>query len=94
MLPKVYENKINKKINNNKDYYYSKLERNNRHVDVRKEIDNIFRSSDFVYKAHVLIELKEETLDTYLVSRAYNYLLDMNAKKIYIDDIIDIKKIN
>ena len=65
-LPKVFANKIDKKIENNKSYYISKNEEkeeiSNRTYKIEKninqKINEIFTSPSYVYKADVTIVIK------------------------------------
>lgn len=96
-LPKVYHNKIDKKINNNSKYYYSAnkkedLKETTDTVDIRKKINDIFRSSNFIYKANVKITTKDKNFTTKIIGRNKNYLITMDNKVISIDDIINIEK--
>ncbi len=98
-LPEVFHNKIEKKIRNNDDIFYSKdnivnevknEKKNNKNI--RKIINEIFSSSDYVYKASVKITTKNEVFNKRIIGRNSKYLITMDNKTILIDDIIDIEK--
>lgn len=94
-LPKVFQNKIDKQINNNSKFFYSannNIENKEKKgiIDVRKKINDIFSSSNYVYKAEVLIKTDENEIDTKIIGRNKNYLITMNNKTIPIDIIRDI----
>ena len=93
-LPKVFQNKIEKKINNNNKFFYSankhKENDNAEPVDVRKKINEIFSSTNYIYKASVLIKLSDKTFNTKIIGRNKNYLITMDNKTIPIDEIKDI----
>lgn len=94
-LPKVFANKIDKKINNSQDIFYEE-DKNNEINDVRnisKKIADIFNSSDFVYKSKVRITTYDKTFTKTIVGRKNNYLLTMDNEAINIDNILDIEKI-
>ena len=93
-LPKVYASPIEKKIENNKDMFYSRLfEEKNGSKNIVKEIDKIFKSKDFVYKSKVSITTKDEIIETNLVGKNASSILTLDGKSIRITDIIDIKKL-
>lgn len=94
--PKVYINKIEKNINNNKENYYY---RNNDYkkdfspVNIKEKINDIFSSEDFVYKSNVIIILKNgKEIKDELIAIKNNELILLNNDKINIDIIEDIKK--
>lgn len=99
-IPKVFHNKINKKINNNNKIYYSTKNSNidekinNKQQDIRKELRNIFNSSNYIYKASVEIKTKEQTYKTKIIGRNKNYVITIDNQVILIDNIISIKKIS
>ena len=92
-LPKIYVNNIGK-INNNKEVYYSYKDNNTEEVisvyNIRKKIDNIFNSNDFVYKKKCHIKTKYSDKDYIIISKSIDYLLTIEGERIYIDNIIDI----
>ena len=89
-LPKVYVHPFDKKLQNNSDLFYGKMERN---INIQEEIYKIFHSKDFVYKSHVEITTQEGVFDEILVGKTRSYLLTMDGKRIAIEEIIDIKKL-
>ena len=94
-LPKVFHNKINKKINNNRKVFYSNntydesLEINSK--SVLQKINDIFISPNYVYKANVEITLKDKKITRRIIGRNKNYIITMDNELIPILDIIDIK---
>ena len=60
--------------------------------DIRKEIDKIFKSKDFVYKSIVEITLKDKLITTTLVGKNSSSIFTLDGKSIPINDIIEIKK--
>lgn len=92
-LPKVFQNKINKVFNNNKQIYYSNTS-NNQPIDsknVSQKINDIFSSPNYVYKANVEITLKDKTITKRIIGRNKNYIITMDNDLIPINDIVDIK---
>ena len=66
-IPKIYVNKLDKKIDNNKKVYYSFYDNNEEiineveidYMDIHNKINNLFKSIDFVYKKKFLIKTKD-----------------------------------
>ena len=46
--------------------------------------------NDFVYKKKFHIKTKYEEKEYIIISKSYDYLLDINGSRIYIDNILDI----
>ncbi len=93
-LPKVFVSPIEKKIQNNKDLFYSKLlgDRSSTQ-NILRDIDAIFHSKDFVYKSQVEIITKDGVREETLVGKTGTSLLTMDGKAIPISEIKEIKKI-
>lgn len=99
-LPKMYQNKINKKISSSRKVYStldSPATTNNYDIrypsiSIDKKIDNIFKSHDYVYKADVTIITDNETLKKRIVARNNNNLITLDNEYIPISIIRDIYK--
>ena len=99
-LPKMYQNKINKKISSSRKVYStldSPATTNNSDIryptiSIDKKIDNIFKSHDYVYKADVTIITDNETLKKRIVARNNNNLITLDNEYIPISIIRDIYK--
>ena len=95
-LPKVYHNKINKNLNNNKKVYYSYTdtkENIQESKNILQKINDIFSSPNYVYKANVEISLKDKKVTKRIIGRNKNYIITMDNELIAITDIIDIKSL-
>lgn len=96
---KIYVNKLNKNIDNNKKVYYSVYDSYNdykkdvNYYDIQNKINMLFKCNDFVYKKKFLIKTNEYEKEFVLISKSYDYLLTISGEKIFIKDIIDIKNI-
>lgn len=102
-IPKVYANKIDKKIENNckvcitkNDEVVEKKEKiakepNIVQKDIHQKIKEIFNSNKYVYKADVLITLKDETITRRIIGKNNSQLITIDNELIPIDDIVDIK---
>ena len=96
MRENLFVNKFDKEFRNNEKVFYSRGNNINREfekVDVRKKINDIFRSNDFIYKADVVITLKDRKLNTTIIARNNSSLITMDNEVIKISDILDIKKV-
>ena len=102
-LPKMYQNKINKKILNSKKVYSTLEERNNikdtrdelirySNISIDQKIENIFSAKDYVYKADVTIVTDKETIHKRIVARNKNNLITIDNEYIPISVIRDIYK--
>ena len=91
--PKVFQNHINKTINNNRTY-----EVTNHNEVVKENIDdkikNIFNSRNYIYKANVTIKTISDTINCQIIGKKGNNLLTIDNQLIPISDIIDIQRKN
>lgn len=103
-LPSVFANKKAKIENNNLETYYSKereekvvsenqMNSEIRHVMIKKKINDLFNSTNFVYKANVILTTKEGDKKVSIIARNNDSLLTINNDRILIRDILDIKKV-
>jgi hypothetical protein len=97
-LPSVFVNsKVNNINSNNKSVYYSfkdnKKEVNRKYnsIEIRRKINELFDKSNYNYKVKVnIIYSNGEEKEEIIVSKNYDYLLNINGERILIDNIIDI----
>lgn len=99
MLPKVFINKIDKSIKNNKESYHYKGDEpiiiDDADINVKETINEIFNSDSFVYKTKVTIKFKNGKSKVYeIVAMKNNELISIDGDKIKVDDIVNIKKAN
>lgn len=103
-LPNVFVNKNTGTINNNKEKYYSKdssLESNKdnmtnpniRLIMIRKKINELFNSDNFVYKAKVVITNGEGDKEYTIIAKNNDSLLTINNESIPISEILDIRRL-
>ena len=97
-LPKIFANKIDKKINNNESVYYDKNEVRNEQKNntssvftVNQKINQIFSSARYVYKADVIITTKNGKMNKRIIGRNRNELITMDNEVINVNDILDIE---
>ena len=95
-LPNIYVNNV--RINgNNKEVYYSynktdkQLNKIYSSIDIRKKINEIFLKSNYTYKVKVnILYITGVEKEEIIVSKNYDYLLNINGERIPIDNIVDI----
>ena len=103
-LPNVFANTKTGVIKNNKEQYYSKEDdllynddnlhnKNIKAIMVRKKINDLFNSDNFVYKARVIITTSEGDKEYTLIDKNNDSLLTINNESIPISEVIDIRKL-
>ena len=98
-IPKVFANKVDSDGNNEKVYHSTDKDINDKkeiskfsfEKNINQKINDIFNSSSYIYKADVLIKLKNETVTKRIVGRNSTHLITMENELIPISDIVDIK---
>lgn len=104
-LPKVFANKIDKSLDNNKNVFYSaqgddidvrSSESSNnctfesKGQNVNQKINSIFTSPRYVYKADVDITTKEGKVSKRIIGRNSTHLITIDNELVPITDIVDI----
>ena len=94
-LPKVYKNKITKKINNNKTVCYLKEEKelfNPIEIPtIKDKIEKVFSGYGYAYNIPVTIKTSNQTYETSLIAKTSNNIITLDNNIIPISDIIDFK---
>lgn len=103
-FPGIYKNKIDGiKSKIQKDFYYHAEEERSKDARLSDEdekndlsvidkINNVFKSPNFVYQADVIIIYKNgKNINEKIVGMKDNYLLTLDGRKIFINDVLDIK---
>lgn len=103
-LPGLFANKINKPLYNNEKVSVSKNEDRKEKIDVKspitfekninQKIKEIFDSPKYVYKADVLITMKDKKIIKKIVGKNQNNLITIDNELIPINDIINIEFAN
>ena len=95
--PKMYQNRINKEMHNNRLVYnsYDKNDKNiyNEVVDsneIRKKINNIISANNFIYSKMVHIVIGNEVITRKIIGIYNNNLITIDNEYIPIDNIKDI----
>lgn len=96
--PRVFANKINKKLENNDTYAVTKNEENREsnvkytkeNKNINQKINDIFKSTDYIYKADVEIVLKDKTISKRIIGKKSDSLITMDNELIPISEIRDI----
>lgn len=102
-LPKMYQNKISKKLNNMEEVYSTLYEDRSSNIvkektsipksnnyTVEQKIYNIFNSKDYIYKVDVYIETDEGTFQKRIIGKNKDNLITMDNEYIPISKIKDI----
>ena len=99
-LPKVFQNNVDKKFNNNSSVYYSSNDNRSSNIEevkdnrtILQKINEIFSSPNYVYKANVEITLKDKKVTKRIIGRNKDFLITMDNTLIPVSDIVDIKSI-
>jgi len=102
-LPNVFVNKNTGIVKNNKEVYYSKegnimdneslSSKNIKMVLIRKKINDLFNSDNFVYKVKAIITTSEGDKEYTLIAKSNDSLLTINNESIPISEIVDIRKL-
>lgn len=98
-LPTVFANKIDKKLENNTTVSVTREdtvreEKEPKMVygkNINQKIQDIFSSTKYVYKADVIITLKDKKITKKVVGKNANYLITIDNELIPISDIVDIE---
>ncbi len=101
-LPKMYQNKIKRDVPSIQKVYSTIDNRSDTNrdinniryssVSIEKKIDDIFKSSDYVYKADVTIITDKEELKRRIIARNRNNIITIDNEYIPISIIRDIYK--
>lgn len=103
-IPKVYANKIDKRLENNNTYSTTRNseeikieEKNEKKIytkNINQKISEIFKSNRYVYKANVEITLKDKVIIKNIIGKNNNNLITIDNELIPIPSIIDIKYVD
>jgi hypothetical protein len=88
-LPKVFQNRIVKPINNNDRVFYGDSK------DSRKSsstVDELFKPNE-IYRTNARITLKDRTIDKKIIGRTQNNLITIDNEIIPISEIIQIETV-
>lgn len=94
-LPSVSAFPIDKKLDNSQERYYGSLEniKPPKKVNVISKINEIFSSSNHVYKSRVKIKTKDDIFERFIIGKTNTELLTITGDKIKIVDIVDIERL-
>ena len=93
-LPKIYQNKIDKNIFNNKEKCYVEtngyIEESNNEINI--SLDEVFSGLGYSYNIPLIIKTKEKEFKTSLIAKTKKNIVTIDNEVIPIDEIISIKK--
>lgn len=94
--PKMYQNREYKEFHNNREVFISSDRENvNRvmdSIDIRKKINDIISSSNFIYQTMVNIVIGNQVIKKKIIGIFNNNLVTIDNEQIPIDTIKDIYK--
>ena len=67
---------------------------NNTKDIIEKKINDLFNSTNYVYKLNVILKTLNDEIKTTVIGRTQKYLITIDNKKIDISSILDIKEDN
>ena len=93
----MYKGNVRKEINNNRSIYASYSDNENRIInydvsDIRKKINDIFSSYDFIYRTKVNIVIDNKIVTKKIIGVYENNLVTIDNEYIPINIIKDIYK--
>lgn len=88
-LPKVFANKIDKNISNNRNFSYESLGSDNR--DVKEKIAKLFNDRNTVYSIDCIITLESGKEKHTIIGKTEYNLITKREQLIPIKDIYDIE---
>lgn len=97
--PNIFKPTINKKLNNNKNTYYSFIEETI--PDIKNSYNNIKKSfkvnkisnNNYIFNVDVLIKTRNEEIKTKISGKMGNNIITYDGRIISIDNIISIEEI-
>ncbi len=104
-LPGVFVNSAQKPLGNNERVSYSsgdeklteETQENSKVVsnekNINQKINDIFNSSNYVYKADVEVKMRDKNVTARIVGRNSTHLITIENELIPISDVVDIKRI-
>lgn len=92
-LPKIYQNTINKNINNNKKVCYLKNidEYQQESKSIEDTLDTIFNGMGYAYNIPVVITTKNKVYNTSLISKTKDNIITLDNDVISLSEVLDIK---
>ena len=94
-LPKIYHDKDIKKFNNNKKVFLSYERKDKKEeIDIRRKINDILSSPNFIYRAKVHIKMNNEIISKKIIGFKNDNLITIDNELIPVDKIENINKVN
>ena len=91
-LPELYKKENPKIQDHNKKVCHLKIEENDK--EIQEVLDSIFHGYHHPFTVKVFIKTKEDSKETYLVSKRKDTVLTIDNEEIPISSIIYIKRIS
>jgi hypothetical protein len=91
-LPKIFHNKINNNILNNKEYVFATEEVENGNNNSLEFINSLFSEDGFIFNKPLIIKTSSHVFDTAIVKKDNNYIYTLTDDIININDIVSIQR--
>ncbi len=88
-LPKIFHNKINNDISNNREYVVAVKNDEKRNIDF---INSLFSEEGFIFNKPLIIKTNNYIFDTAIVKKDNNYIYTLTDDIIDINDIVSIER--
>ena len=92
--PKVFQNDISKKINNNRTCSITRSSEVYNNIDINTKINDILNDHNFIYKAQVIIKINGTSMEKEIIAKKGSNLVTIDNELIPIKDIEDIYRKN
>ena len=87
--PKLFKNENISAINNKESCLLKNIVEDSNNIEL--ELNKVFNSFRNIYHTKVIIETKDKTYETYLISRTKNNIMTINREIIPIKEIINLE---
>ena len=96
-MNEIFKPKINHKINNNRNTYYSFIEENNKKEIEKIEepidvLNRLIKENSYIFNKKVLIKTSNKEYLTKIAGKINNRIITINGEEINIDDVIKIEE--
>ena len=101
-LPKIFQNDLNKNINNNKKVYNGlkdnkeieikeiKIDDSNKTLTVKEKIKNLINSNNYIFNTKVILVFENERKECNIAGVVNNHIITMDNEIIKISELKDI----
>lgn len=96
-MNEIFKPKINHKINNNRNTYYSFIEeKNKKEIETEEEpidtLNRLIKENSYIFNKKVLIKTSNKEYLTKIAGKINNRIITINGEEINMDDVIKIEE--